>query len=313
MSPSNLPLPDGQNTIIFADASSMMGLTPAAGGATLELRPDATGQLRQHHLTGTTIFRASSHGELKTLAIIVDAVTAVSKARQDQPHHVWVVIDAAVDLQIVRRLARQPLHKATGSSLGTQALHLWVAPGNQPGHIVLHLIKQESHYYNLGNAHIDQHAHDRLAVHTPTPDEPPLHDDMHTHLQHLPPIPHPGEPPPWVPDDVIYKDTGRAYHYPQPLRTMAHTRGSHADNTLMARLQHELQTTLYYSALNPSLLPVHLQKRQAQLLLEQLPLLDRVARWYGKKGVDIPPEYTVCPCHMHTPETWDHFTKYPLA
>ena len=77
----------------------------------------------------------------------------------------------------------------------------------------------------------------------------------------------------------------------------------------MTQLQQELRTTLYYSALDPSLLPVHLQKHRAQLLLEQLPLLDRVARWYSRKGVDIPPEYTICPCHMHTPEIWDHFTK----
>ena len=116
-----------------------------------------------------------------------------------------------------------------------------------------------------------------------------------------------------MPNDVIYNDTGRAYHYPQPLRTMGHIRGSHADNTLMTRLQQELQTALYYSALDPSLLPVHLQKRRAQLLLEQMPLLDRVARWYGRTGVDIPPQYTICPCHMHTPETWDHLTQCPLA
>ena len=44
---------------------------------------------------------------------------------------------------------------------------------------------------------------------------------MHTHLQHLPPIRRPGEPPAWVPDDRIYNDTGRAYHYPQPIRTSA--------------------------------------------------------------------------------------------
>ena len=94
---------------------------------------------------------------------------------------------------------------------------------------------------------------------------------------------------------------------------MAHIRGSNANNTLMTRLQQELQTTLYYSALNPSLLPVHLQKRRAQLLLKQLPLLDRVARWYSRKGADIPTEYTICPCHMHTPEGWDHFTKCSLA
>ena len=70
---------------------------------------DTTNRLHQGHLTGATIFGDSSHGEPKTLAIVVDAVN-------DQTHHVWVVVDAAVDVQIVRRLARQPLHKATDSS-----------------------------------------------------------------------------------------------------------------------------------------------------------------------------------------------------
>ena len=310
-SPCRLPQRDDQNTVIFAGASGTMSLTPAASGAALELGPDATGQLRQHHLTGTTIFGASSNGELKTLAIIVDAVGTISEAPHGQPPHVWVVVDAAADFQIIRRLARQPLNKATDSSLGTKALHLWMVLRNLPGHMVLHLVKQESHRYNLGNGHIDPHAHNQLAEHVPSPQEPPLHDHMHTHLQHLRPVPHPGERPPWVPDDVIYNDTGRAYHYPQPLRTMAHIRGTHADNTLMACLQQELQTMLYFSALNPLLLSVHLQNRVAQLLLQQLPLLDRVARCYSRKGIDIPPEYTVCPCHLQQPETWDHYADCP--
>ena len=197
----------------------------------LTLRPDQTGQLRQHHLTGTTIFGTSSRRELKTLAIIVDADTTISKTPRDQMHHAWFEIEAAVDFQIVRRLARRPLHKATDTSLGTQALHLWVALQTVPWHVVLHLIKQESHRYNLRNGHIDLHAHNQLAEHVPSPDEPPLQDHMHSHLQHLSPIPQPGLPPPWVLDDVIYNNTGQAYHYPQPLRTMAHIRGSHADNT----------------------------------------------------------------------------------
>ena len=283
-SPCRLPRPDDQNTNIFADLSGTMGLTPAASGEALELQPEEAGQMRHHHLTGCTIFEASSHGELKTLALIVDAVTAVSKPPCYQPHHVWVVIDAAVDFQIIRRLARQLLHKATDSSLGRQALDLWVALRNLPGHIVLHLIKQESHRYNLGNGHIDLHAHHQLAEHVPTTDEHPLHVHMHTRVQHLPLIPHPGKPPPSVLDDMIYNGTGRACHYPQLLRTMAHMRGSHAHNTLMSRPQQELQTTLCCSALDLSLLPVHLQRRRAQLLLKQLPLLDRVARWYSRKG-----------------------------
>ena len=179
-----------------------------------------------------------------------------------------------MDFQIVRRLARQPLHKATTSSLGRQALHLWVALRTLPGHIFLHLTKQEPHGYNLGNRHVDLHAQDQLAEHTATPEKPTLHHHMHTQVQHLPRVPQPGEPPPWVPDDMMYNDTRQAYHYPQPLRTMAHILGRHADNTLMARLQKELQTTLYYSALYPSLLPVQLQQPRAQLLLEQLPLRD---------------------------------------
>ena len=81
----------------------------------------------------------------------------------------------------------------------------------------------------------------------------------------------------------------------------------------MNHLQHKPQTSLYFSALDPSLMPVHLHPRRAQLLLEQLPLLDRVARRYGRRGIDIPPEYTICFCHLRQPETWEHFKQCPLA
>ena len=267
------------------------------------MRTDATGGLHQHHLSGATILGASSHWELKTLAIIVDAVNDTHQQPRDHADHVWVVVDAAVDWQIMGKLARQPLHKVTDSSLGTQTLHLQAALQRLPKHVVLHLVKQESHQYSLGNGHIDFHAHNQLAEQMPDGEDPPQQDHMHTHLQHLQPIPHPGEPPAWVPDDGIYNDTGQADHYPQPIRTMAHIRGSQADNTLTSHLQHKPQTPLYFSAVDPSLLPVHLQTRRAQLLLEQLPLLYGVAPWYGRRGIDIPPEYTVCPCHLQQPET----------
>ena len=81
----------------------------------------------------------------------------------------------------------------------------------------------------------------------------------------------------------------------------------------MSHLQPKLQTALYFSALEPSLLLVHLQTRRARLLLEQLPLLDRVARWYGRRGMDIPPEYTICSCHLQQPQTWKDFKQCPLA
>ena len=269
--PSSLPMPPAPRTS-----------TQRPGGQLWSCRRTRRADYGQHHLTGATIFGASSHGELKTLAIIVDAVNDAHQQPRDHAHHVWVVVDEAVDFQIVRKLARQPLHKATDSSLGTQALHLWVALRRLPKHVLLHLVKQESHRYSLGKGHIYLQAHNQLAEHMPDGEDPPLQDHMHTHFRHLPPIPHPREPPAWVPDDRIYNDMGQAWHYPQPIRTMAHIRGSHADNTLMNRLPHELQTALYFSAFDLSLLPVHLQTRRAQLLLEQLPLLDRVARWYDR-------------------------------
>ena len=247
--PCCLPHPDDHNTVIFADASGTTSLDRAAGGAAFELEADTTGGLSRHHLTGATIFGASSHGELKTLAIVVDAVNDTQQERRDHTHHVWVVVDAAVDFQIVRKLAGQPLHRATDSSLGTQAVHLWTALRRLPKHVVLHLVKQESHRYSLGNGHIGLHAHNQLAEHMPDGEDPPLQDHMHTHLQHLPPIPHPGAPPALVPDDGIYNNTGRAYHYRQLIRTMAHIRGSQADNTLMNHLQHKLRTALYLSSL----------------------------------------------------------------
>ena len=190
---------------------------------------------------------------------MLDATNDNHQQTRDHMHHVWVVVDAAVDFQIVRKLAQQPLHKAFDSSMGSQALHLWLASRLLLKHVVLHLVKHESHQYNPGNGHIDLHTHNQLAEHMPDGEDPPLQDHMHTHLRHLPPIPYPGKPPAWVPGDQIYSDTGQAYHYPQPIRTMADFRSSQANNTLMNRLQHELQTALYFSALDLSLLPVHLQ------------------------------------------------------
>ena len=130
--PCRLPCSDDRNTIIFADPSGIMSLTPAAGGAALELRTDRTGRLHQHHLTGATFFGASSRGELKTLAIIMDAVNDTHQQPQDHAHRVWVVVDAAVDFQIIRKLAQDPLHEATDSSLCTETLHLLVALRSLP-------------------------------------------------------------------------------------------------------------------------------------------------------------------------------------
>ena len=70
----------------------------------------------------------------------MDAINDNHQQPRDHTHHVSVVVDAASDFQIVRKLARQPLHKATDSSLGTQALHLWAALRRLPKHVVFHLV-----------------------------------------------------------------------------------------------------------------------------------------------------------------------------
>ena len=49
------------------------------------------------------------------------------------PHivRVWFVVDATVDTHLLLRIAKQPLHKATATSSGTQALLLHESP-SQP-------------------------------------------------------------------------------------------------------------------------------------------------------------------------------------
>ena len=67
------------------------------------------------------------------------------------PHIVWVwfVVDATVDTHLLLRIAKQPLHKATATSLGTQALLLWKALRSLPPYVQLHIVKQESHRHQF--------------------------------------------------------------------------------------------------------------------------------------------------------------------
>ena len=219
---------------------------PPAGRAS-QGQPE--GQPRQHHLTGTTIFGASSRSEMETLGIIVDAINTTQRQSQDHTHPLWVLVDAALDFQIIRPLARQPLHKANDSILGTQALHLWAALWSLPTHIILHLIRQESDRYNLGDGHIDLHAHNQLAEHMPDNDEPSLHDHMDTHLQHPAPI-LASRRVGARQDDIQWNRTS----IPLPSASQnngphsANIRGTNTNNAITNRLQREPQTALYFSA-----------------------------------------------------------------
>ena len=79
------------------------------------------------HHTGHTTYGASSHGELGTMADASAEIATHLPVHLPHVVRVWFVVDATVDTHLHLRIARQPLHKATATSPGTQALLLWKA------------------------------------------------------------------------------------------------------------------------------------------------------------------------------------------
>ena len=79
------------------------------------------------HHTGHTTYGASSHGELGAMADAIAEIAAHLPAHLPHIVRVWFVVDATVDTHLLLRIASEPLHKATATSLGTQALLLWKA------------------------------------------------------------------------------------------------------------------------------------------------------------------------------------------
>ena len=80
------------------------------------------------HHTGHTTCGASSHGELGAMADAIAEIAAHLPAHLPHIVRVSFVVDTTVDTHLLLRIARQPLHKATAMSLGTQALLLWKSP-----------------------------------------------------------------------------------------------------------------------------------------------------------------------------------------
>ena len=107
------------------------------------------------HHTGHTTCGASSHEEL------ADAIAEIAThLPANLPHvvRVWFVVDATVNTHLFLRSARQPLHKATETSLGTEILLLWKALCSLPPYVQLHILKQESHRHQYGNGKVDNQA-----------------------------------------------------------------------------------------------------------------------------------------------------------
>ena len=140
MNPCRLPQPSQADGLFFTDASGESALTPITGGASLQLT-HTRGHYHMDHHTGHSTYGASSHGELEAMADAIAEIGAHLPAHLPHIVRVWFVVDATVDTHLLLRIARQPLHKATATSLGTQALLLWKAPRSLPPYVQLHMVK----------------------------------------------------------------------------------------------------------------------------------------------------------------------------
>ena len=253
---ARVPICSDTDIIYFTDASGTQQRIPTVGCASVRITRRADGLQVEHH-TRATIFGASSHGELRTLA---DANSATPPPATIQPRNIWVVVNTTVDIHLTRRLADMPLYRALESGLTTQALGLWMAFRGMQLQDALHIVKQESHRYTYGNGRADTHAKHQSTSHTPGLEHVRLDTPHHIHLQHLPLIPSATQPPQWMPEDAPYTDRDKQYHYPTPIQQLATTLGHLANTELLRRLEDSVHTPLYYSALRPDSLPAHLQK-----------------------------------------------------
>ena len=167
MHPCRLPQPSLADLLFFTDASGESALTPITGGATLQLT-HTEGHYHMDHHSGHTTYGASSHGELGAMADAIAGIAAHLPAHLPHIVRVWFVVDATVDTHLLLRIARQPLHKATATSLGTQALLLWKALRSLPSYVQLHIVKLESHRHQYGDGKVDIQAVHQHTTHLPT-------------------------------------------------------------------------------------------------------------------------------------------------
>ena len=310
MIPCRLPQPSPADRLLFTDALGKFALMPITGRATLQLIHTG-GHYHIDHHTGHTTYGASSHGQLGAMADAVAEIAAHLPTHLPHIVRVWFVVDATVNTHLFLRIARQSLHKATATSLGTQALLLWKALGSLPPYVQLHNVKQESHRHQYGNGKVDNQAVHQPTTHLSTLQIPDLCRN-HTHLQHIPPKPEPHQTPDRVPEDAPYSSHDGAYHYPNPIQHLACMLGDTDSRAHIQGLQEKLQTPLHHSALRPANVTAHLKKGRIQLLREELPFLTRVTRWLARKHIHVPEEHTRCPFDHTTPEDWEHFKKCPL-
>ena len=118
MKPCCLPHPSPVDLVFFTDASGESAITPITGKAPLQLTHAGRPYHMDHH-PGNTTYGASSHGELGAMGDAIARLAATLPSFLLHVVRVWFVVDATVDTHILLRIARQPLQKATATSLVT--------------------------------------------------------------------------------------------------------------------------------------------------------------------------------------------------
>ena len=143
-----LPVPSDTDIIYFTDASGTQQRTRMVGCASVRI----TWRGASHR---DTIFGASSHSKLRTLA---DAITGTPPPTTIWHRNIWVVVDATFDIHLTKRFVDLPLHRALESGLTIQALGLCMVLRVMDPQDALHTVKQEFHRYTYGNGRADTHA-----------------------------------------------------------------------------------------------------------------------------------------------------------
>ena len=141
-----LPQPSAADQVFFNNASGESALTSTIGRATLQL----TYTEGHYHMDHHTTHGASSHGEPVALARAITRLAATLPAYLTCVVRVWFVVDATVDTHLP-----EPLHKATATSISTQALMLWKVLRSLPPYVQLCIVKQESCRHQYGTSKVD--------------------------------------------------------------------------------------------------------------------------------------------------------------
>ena len=273
-----IPEPTKERVVLFLDGSGVEGQPPMAGAAAIRVKE--VGQVTES-VVEKMVYRAASHGEVQAVADVVGEIG-------EDVREVWMVVDAEADMASLRRLASRPLHEALGTGLSSQVYAIWHRLEMKKVPLVIHLVKQESHRAAVGN-----HEADGAAQAVDKGQEPEWRVPEckgHLHLVHIPPRVGEEEKARWVVEEDRGKQELRVY--PQPVHMLAQVRGGPKVVELNEYLEGKLGQRVHYpNVLRPESLPKGLQTRRLQAITGQVPVRERIMRWYRHKGMDLPEEY----------------------